>query len=69
MCQGLLLALERALDDFFESLKQDYDATEQRMVFVSVFSQSFLQVRFFCFEKVMDPLKLFAFTGSLVYGF
>ena len=49
MCQGLLLALERALDDFFESLKQDYDAAEQRMVFVSVFSQSFLQVRFFCF--------------------
>ena len=49
MCQGLLLALDRALDDFFESLKQDYDATEQRMVFVSVFSQSFLQVRFFCF--------------------
>ena len=39
---SLLLGIEQALDDFFEALKDEYDASEDRMVFVSVFSPAFI---------------------------
>ena len=38
---SLLLALEKSLDDFIQSLKKEYDNTEDRMIFVSVYSDSF----------------------------
>ena len=40
--EAVLLALEQALNDFIESLKEDYDKSEDRMIFVSVYSQAFI---------------------------
>ena len=42
LCESVLLVLERALDDFIESLKEDYDEKLSRMIFVSVHSEAFL---------------------------
>ena len=39
----MLVGIEKALDDFIQSLKKEYDKTEGRMIFVSVFSAAFLQ--------------------------
>ena len=42
LCQGVLVALEEVLNDFIESLKKDYDKREDRMIFVSVYSEAFI---------------------------
>ena len=42
LCEAVLLALEQALNDFIESLKKDYDKSEDRMIFVSVYSEVFV---------------------------
>ena len=43
LTEGVLLGVEEALNQFIESLKEDYDKSEDRMIFVSVHSQAFLQ--------------------------
>ena len=51
LCEAVLLALEQALNDFIESLKEDYDKSEDRMIFVSVYSQAFINGALFMVRK------------------
>lgn len=41
MTTACLYAVEKALDDFFNSLREEYDSSEQRLIFISVHSPAF----------------------------
>ena len=43
LTEAVLVGIERALSDFIESLKETYDNSEDRMIFVGVYSVAFLQ--------------------------
>ena len=40
---SLLVQIENALADFLESLKQEYDNSEERLIYVSVYSIAFFR--------------------------
>ena len=43
LTEAVLVGIERALSDFIESLKETYDNSEDRMIFVGEYSVAFLQ--------------------------
>ena len=57
LCEAILLGEEQALDDFFQVLREEYDQSEKRMVFVSVFSQSFQNGPLFMGRNDLHPEK------------
>ena len=42
LCEAVLIGVEHALNNFLESLKKDYDKSEDRMIFISCYSEAFI---------------------------
>ena len=54
----LLIGIEQALYDFIQSLKEEFDDSEKRMIFVSVYSQAFIQGPLFLgLQNLHEDLK------------
>ena len=61
LCEAVLLALEQALDEFLESLKKDYDQSEDRMIFVSVYSEAFINGALYMGEYLISYSRVWLF--------